>query len=58
MLLCKDCIVKCQNGYDYVLVRKKKDGWVAFPALQLNSPEWFRTYTTIKETEIIEGGLV
>lgn len=54
MILCKDCIVKCQNGFDYVLVKKKKEGWLAFPALQLNGPPFLRTYTTIKESEMIK----
>ena len=53
MILCKDCVVKCQNGFDYVLVKKKKDGWLAFPVLQLNNPPVLRTYTTIKESEMI-----
>lgn len=54
MKLFKDCIVKCQNGFDYVLVKKTKKGWIAFPAMQAGNPETFRTYTTIKEEEIIK----
>ena len=53
-MLYKDCVVKCQNGFDYVLVKKKKDGWLAFPVLQLESPPVLRTYTTIKESEMIK----